>query len=192
MPVKTREAFVRDQHQVEVAMRSRFTKLRTIAVALPAAAGLALAGCAGAGGGGDSGGGGGGGDKSINVLMVGNPQMVDIQKLTADSFTKDTGIKVTFAPEFGKWTEDGGIRVMEDMLTKHKDINAVFCEGDVMCLGAQKAIADAKIKTDKIDATVLAHLLRADLVPEAWAPSDKARDCVSPCVSGCFTCGCAR
>ena len=39
-----------------------------------------------------------------------------------------------------------------------------------------KAIADAKIKTDKIDATVLAHLLRADLVPEAWAPSDSARE----------------
>jgi len=39
-----------------------------------------------------------------------------------------------------------------------------------------KAIADAKIKTDKIDATVLAHLLRADLVPEAWAPSEKSRD----------------
>lgn len=38
-----------------------------------------------------------------------------------------------------------------------------------------KAIADAKIKTDKIDATVLAHLLRADLVPEAWAPGEKAR-----------------
>ncbi len=56
---------------------------------------------------------------------------------------KGTGIKVTFAPEFGKWTEDGGIRVMEDMLAKHKDIDAVFCEGDVMCLGAQKAIADA-------------------------------------------------
>ena len=59
------------------------------------------------------------------------------------SKVKDTGIKVTFAPEFGKWTEDGGIRVMEDMLAKHKDIDAVFCEGDVMCLGAQKAIADA-------------------------------------------------
>jgi transposase len=39
-----------------------------------------------------------------------------------------------------------------------------------------KAIADAKIKTDKIDATVLAHLLRADLVPEAWAPSERARE----------------
>ncbi|MBB4275379.1 transposase [Rhizobium mongolense] len=39
-----------------------------------------------------------------------------------------------------------------------------------------KAIADAKIKTDKIDATVLAHLLRADLVPEARAPGEKARE----------------
>jgi transposase len=38
-----------------------------------------------------------------------------------------------------------------------------------------KAIADAKIKTDKIDATVLAHLLHVDLVPKAWAPTEKAR-----------------
>ena len=63
-----------------------------MALALPAVAGLALSGCAGAGGGG----GGGGDSKSINVLMVGNPQMVDIQDLTADSFTKDTGIKVNY------------------------------------------------------------------------------------------------
>ena len=28
--------------------------------------------------------------------MVGNPQMEDIQKLTADNFTKQTGIKVKF------------------------------------------------------------------------------------------------
>ena len=33
---------------------------------------------------------------SINVLMVNNPQMVDLQKLTATHFTKDTGIKVNF------------------------------------------------------------------------------------------------
>jgi sorbitol/mannitol transport system substrate-binding protein len=73
-------------------VRSRFTKSTTIALALPVAAGLAFAGCSGAGGGG----GGGGEGKSLNVLMVGNPQMVDIQKLTADSFTKDTGIKVNY------------------------------------------------------------------------------------------------
>jgi sorbitol/mannitol transport system substrate-binding protein len=74
-------------------VRIRSKKL-AMAVALPAVAGLTLSGCAGAGGGG--GGGGGGGSKSINVLMVGNPQMVDIQKLTKDSFTKDTGIKVNY------------------------------------------------------------------------------------------------
>jgi len=33
---------------------------------------------------------------TINVLMVGNPQMKDLQALTADNFTKDTGIKVNF------------------------------------------------------------------------------------------------
>jgi sorbitol/mannitol transport system substrate-binding protein len=55
-------------------------------------AALALAAaCAGAGGGG-----GGPEGQAISVLMVGNPQMEDIQKLTADSFTKQTGIKVNF------------------------------------------------------------------------------------------------
>ena len=50
-----------------------------------------LGGCAGWGGGV-----GGGGSDSINVLMVNNPQMVDLQQLTAANFTKDTGIKVNF------------------------------------------------------------------------------------------------
>lgn len=39
-----------------------------------------------------------------------------------------------------------------------------------------KVIAEAKIKTDKIDATILSHLLRADLVPAAHAPSHRARE----------------
>ncbi|MFI0789289.1 ABC transporter substrate-binding protein [Streptomyces lydicus] len=34
--------------------------------------------------------------RSINVLMVNNPQMVDLQRLTAEHFTKDTGITVHF------------------------------------------------------------------------------------------------
>ncbi|GLY28709.1 sugar ABC transporter substrate-binding protein [Kineosporia sp. NBRC 101731] len=50
--------------------------------------------CSGAGGGGGAGSDGKGG--SINVLMVANPQMTDIQDLTADTFTKETGIKVNF------------------------------------------------------------------------------------------------
>jgi len=38
-----------------------------------------------------------------------------------------------------------------------------------------RAIAEAKIKTDKIDSTILAHLLRCDLVPSAHVSSPKAR-----------------
>jgi sorbitol/mannitol transport system substrate-binding protein len=52
---------------------------------------LAVSGCAGWGGGsGDD------GADSISVLMVNNPQMVDLQQLTADHFTAETGIKVNF------------------------------------------------------------------------------------------------
>jgi sorbitol/mannitol transport system substrate-binding protein len=67
-------------------MRSR--NLWLCAVACAAAA--AVAGC-GAGGGG----GGAKGSKTIRVLMVNNPQMVDLQRL-AGNFTKQTGIKVQF------------------------------------------------------------------------------------------------
>lgn len=63
----------------------------TRAVIVAVAAGSVLAACSGAGGAGS-----GGGGESINVLMVGNPQMEDIAKLTKDTFTKDTGIKVNF------------------------------------------------------------------------------------------------
>src|SRR3954453_7702784 len=66
----------------------------SLAAAIGATAGVvALAGCsAGAGGGG----GGEAGSNTVRVLMVNNPQMVDLQKLTADHFTKQTGIKVQF------------------------------------------------------------------------------------------------
>jgi sorbitol/mannitol transport system substrate-binding protein len=55
---------------------------------------LVLSGCSGAGS--TGGGGTSGGDNTITALMVGNPQMEDIQKLTADNFTKQTGITVKF------------------------------------------------------------------------------------------------
>jgi sorbitol/mannitol transport system substrate-binding protein len=67
----------------------RSTRYALIAGA--AATALLATACSGAGAGGSSSGG-----KSINVLMVGNPQMEDIAKLTKSTFTKDTGIKVNF------------------------------------------------------------------------------------------------
>jgi sorbitol/mannitol transport system substrate-binding protein len=39
---------------------------------------------------------GSGGADSIDVLMVNNPQMIDLQRLTAANFTKETGIGVNF------------------------------------------------------------------------------------------------
>jgi ribose transport system substrate-binding protein len=56
---------------------------------------------------------------------------------------KENGIEQVLAPDFADWSSDGGLRVMENLLARHSDLAAVFCENDSMCLGAQKAIADA-------------------------------------------------
>jgi len=114
---------------------------------------LATAGCAGAGGGG----GGGGGDNAISVLMVNNPQMVDLQKLTADNFTKQTGITVNYtvlpendvrdkiSQEFSSqagqydvaslsnfeipiYAKNGWVAPMDDFIAK----DAAFNQGDIL------------------------------------------------------------
>ena len=38
-----------------------------------------------------------------------------------------------------------------------------------------RIIAEAKVKTDKVDAEVLAQLLRCNYLPEVWAPDVKTR-----------------
>ncbi|WP_434599387.1 ABC transporter substrate-binding protein [Streptomyces sp. A5-4] len=70
--------------------RQRRFRARVGAGTAVTAAMALITGCAGAGGTSF-----GGGD-ALNVLMVNNPQMVELQKLTAEHFTKDTGIKVNF------------------------------------------------------------------------------------------------
>ncbi|NGO73851.1 ABC transporter substrate-binding protein [Streptomyces boncukensis] len=69
--------------------QSRRHGTRAALCAVTAASLLALTACAGAGSLGT------GGD-TINVLMVNNPQMTELQKLTAKHFTRETGIKVKF------------------------------------------------------------------------------------------------
>ena len=81
---------------MEAIVATRPRKRTIIAVVPPILFGLVLSACAGAGGGTSDAGGKAGAAQSINVLMVGNPQMEDIAKLTKDSFTKDTGITVNF------------------------------------------------------------------------------------------------
>jgi sorbitol/mannitol transport system substrate-binding protein len=62
-----------------------------LAVAMATGLVVSVSGCAGWGGGPS-----GGGPDTINVLMVNNPQMIDLQQLTAEHFTADTGIRVNF------------------------------------------------------------------------------------------------
>src|SRR4051812_14733292 len=70
---------------------SRVHLRSVLAVTATAALAVTTAGCAGWGGGP-----GGGGPDTINVLMVNNPQMIDLQRLTEAGFTKTTGIHVNF------------------------------------------------------------------------------------------------
>jgi ribose transport system substrate-binding protein len=56
---------------------------------------------------------------------------------------KDSRFTLVEASDFGNWSSDGGLTVMEGLLAKHADLVAVFCENDAMCLGAQRAIAAA-------------------------------------------------
>jgi sorbitol/mannitol transport system substrate-binding protein len=99
-------------------------------LAAAAAAVLVLSGCSGAGNTGS----GAGGDKTITALMVGNPQMEDIAKLTADTFTKQTGITVKFTilPE----------NELRDKVTQ--DVATQGGQYDVATIGAYEAPIWAK------------------------------------------------
>jgi ribose transport system substrate-binding protein len=54
-----------------------------------------------------------------------------------------SGIEIVVFPDWGGWSTDGGKKATEDLMAKNADLNAVFCENDSMCLGAESAIADA-------------------------------------------------
>ena len=55
---------------------------------------------------------------------------------------------------------------------------------------ACKAIASARLKNDKVDARMLAHLLRTELLPEAWIAPRRCAICGSCCGTGPRSCGC--
>lgn len=55
-----------------------------------------------------------------------------------------------------------------------------------------RAIAEARIKTDAIDAATLAHLLRANLIPPPMRHRQRSGRSNGSCGSGCSSCGCGR
>lgn len=86
-----------------------------------------------------------GGKGKVGIIR-GGPADNSIGKARSDglkSVLEPAGFELVVAPEFGEWSSDGGLKVAENLLNQHPDLNAIFCENDSMCLGAQKAIADA-------------------------------------------------
>jgi ABC-type sugar transport system substrate-binding protein len=79
------------------------------------------------------------------VIIRGGPADNTIGSARSDgvkSKFEGTKVEAVVAPGWGEWSADGGFQQMEDMLAREAEIDAVFCENDSMCLGAQKAIAD--------------------------------------------------
>lgn len=86
------------------------------------------------------------GGKGLLVVLRGGPadNSIGLDRTNGMlSVVEKSTMKVQKAPDFGGWSSDGGFNLMEDMLARFSKIDAVFCENDSMCLGAQKAIEDA-------------------------------------------------
>lgn len=58
------------------------------------------------------------------------------------SQVEGTDIEVITFPDFAGWSTDGGFAAAETLLAQNPDLDAIFCENDSMCLGAQKVIED--------------------------------------------------
>ncbi len=59
-----------------------------------------------------------------------------------------TNFKVV-AQGWGNWSNNGGLKAMEDMLVAHPDVNVLLAENDAMALGAMRAINEAG-KTNQV------------------------------------------
>ena len=81
------------------------------------------------------------------VVIRGLP--IPIDKMRVDAFNdgiKGTKINVIDS-QFGNWSRDDAFKVMQDFLTKHPKIDAVWCQDDDMAVGVFEAIAQSK-RTD--------------------------------------------
>jgi len=82
------------------------------------------------------------------VVLRGLPTTVDNDRVNAFNaeIKKYPGIKVLDA-KYGNWNRDDAFKVMQDYLTRFKQIDAVWAADDDMEIGVQKAIEQAK-RTD--------------------------------------------
>ncbi|GGC00329.1 substrate-binding domain-containing protein [Pseudoduganella buxea] len=82
------------------------------------------------------------------VILRGMPSTIDNERVTAfeAEMKKHPGIKLLDA-KYGNWNRDDAFKVMQDYLTRFKQIDAVWAADDDMAIGAIKAIGQAR-RTD--------------------------------------------
>jgi len=88
------------------------------------------------------------GGKGNLVILRGIPTVIDNQRVDAFNAVMKghPNIKVLDA-KHGNWNRDDAFKVMQDYLTRFKQIDAVWASDDDMAVGVQRAIAQAK-RTD--------------------------------------------
>ena len=88
------------------------------------------------------------GGKGDLVILRGMPTVIDNERVDAFNavIKANPGMKVLDA-KFGNWNRDDAFKVMQDYLTRFKQIDAVWASDDDMAVGVQKAIQQAK-RTD--------------------------------------------
>lgn len=79
------------------------------------------------------------------VVLRGMPSTIDNERVNAfnDEIRKTPGIKVLDA-KYGNWNRDDAFKVMQDYLTRFKQIDAVWAADDDMAIGVLKAIEQAR------------------------------------------------
>ena len=87
------------------------------------------------------------------VMITGKPGQFDVVQ-RADGAKKafaDAGADIKIlAEEPADWSKDKALTVMQDLLTRHPDIDIVFGQDDPMALGALQAIKAAGVEGIKV------------------------------------------
>jgi ribose transport system substrate-binding protein len=84
------------------------------------------------------------GKKGNVVILTGIPCTVDTDRVTAarEVFAASPDIKI-LDQQPAMWSREKGLQVMENLLSKHKKIDAVWAQDDDILLGAVQAIKEA-------------------------------------------------
>ena len=89
--------------------------------------------------------------KTGNVVVLrGIPTVIDEERVTNfEKALEGSGVKV-LDKQYANWNRDDAFRVMQDFLSKHPKIDAVWASDDDMALGVMEAIRQAKREDVKV------------------------------------------